>query len=155
MVKGNNKATAAGTLGKNKPAVVHENNHGNTKLANTGLEFNNTLGAHIVEENEGWFYEWADTYDELNDYYHIPTEENEPGSSHTFTGNNSIFKPIKTKHNGRLKTRLVSEVPTSTELDFCISERQKINTGRLKPIIKPFDRRWSYMLGLSFRGYLL
>ena len=25
------------------------------KLADTGLEPNNTLGAHIVEEKEGWF----------------------------------------------------------------------------------------------------
>ena len=25
------------------------------KLANTGLKSNNTLGAHIVQEKEGWF----------------------------------------------------------------------------------------------------
>ena len=78
-----------------------------------------------MEEKEGWFYGWADTYDEWNNYYHTPTEENEPGSSHTFTGDDSIFKLTKTKHNGRLKTRLVSEVATSIKPDFYIGERQK------------------------------
>ena len=56
MVEGSNKTTAASKLGKAKPVVVHENNHGNTKLADTGLKSNNILGAHIVEEKEGWFY---------------------------------------------------------------------------------------------------
>ena len=50
MVDGNNEATAASKLGKVKPVVVHENNHGNTKLTNTELKSNNILGAHIVEE---------------------------------------------------------------------------------------------------------
>ena len=57
VVEGNNEATTASKLGKTKPIDVHENNYGNTKLANTGLKSNNTLSAHIVEENEGWFYE--------------------------------------------------------------------------------------------------
>ena len=50
-----NEATAARKMGKAKPVVVHENNYGNTKLADTGLKFNNIFGAHIVEEKEGWF----------------------------------------------------------------------------------------------------
>ena len=43
VVEGNSEATAASKLGKVKPVVVHENNHGNTKLANTGLKSNNIL----------------------------------------------------------------------------------------------------------------
>ena len=112
-------------LGKAKPVVVHENNNGAMKLAEAGMEPNNTLGAHIMEEKEGWFYGWADKYDVWNDYSHTSTNENEPSSSHTFTGNNSIFKLTKTKHNGKSKTRIVSEVPTSIKSDFYIGERQK------------------------------
>ena len=100
-VESSNKATSVSKLGKAKPVVVHENNHGNTKLANTGLKSNNILGAHIVEEKEGLFYELADTYDEWNNYYDTPTEENEPGSSQMFMGDNSIFELTKTKHNWR------------------------------------------------------
>ena len=53
VVKGNNETTTVNKLGKVKPVVIHENNHGNTKLVNTGLKSNNILGAHIVEEKEG------------------------------------------------------------------------------------------------------
>ena len=125
MVKSSNKLTAKSTLGKAKPVVVHKNNHGNTKLANTKLKSKNILGAHIVEEKEGWFYRWADTYDEWNNYYYTLTGENEPGNLHTFTGNDSIFKLIKTKQNRRSKTGLVSEVPTSVKSDFYIAKHQK------------------------------
>ena len=62
-------------------------------------------------------------YDEWNGYYHTPAEEDELGSSHTFTGDNNIFKTFtgdngiftitKIKHTGILKTRLVSETSTS------------------------------------------
>ena len=78
----------------------NKNSHDNTALSDNELKSNNTIGAHILEEKEGWFYEWADTYDEWNNYYHTPTEENEPGSSHTFWGDNNIFKLTKIKHNG-------------------------------------------------------
>ena len=138
VVENNNKTTTVCKSGKTKPVVVHGNNDSAMKLADTGLKSNNTLGAHIVEEKEGWFYEWADNYDLWNDCSYTPTKENEPGSSHTFTGNDSIFKLTKTKHNGRSKTRLVSEVPTSVKSNFYIGEHQK-NMGRLKPIFKPFD----------------
>ena len=57
VVKGINEATVANKLGKTKPVVVHTINHGNMKLTDTELESNNTLGAHIVEEKEGWCYE--------------------------------------------------------------------------------------------------
>ena len=56
VVEDNNETTTVSKLGKTKPVVVHENNHGNTKLANTGLKSNNILGAQIVEEKEGWSY---------------------------------------------------------------------------------------------------
>ena len=63
VVENNNKTTAGSKLGKTKPVLVHENNDGNMKLANTGLKSNNTLSACIVEEKEVWFYECADKYD--------------------------------------------------------------------------------------------
>ena len=50
VIEGIIKATAARKLGKAKLVVVHENNRGNTKLTDTELESNNTLGAHIVEK---------------------------------------------------------------------------------------------------------
>ena len=112
-------------LGDNINNDDHTNHHDNSNLANNGLNSNNTIGAHIVEETEEWFCEWADTYDQWNDYYYIPTEENEPGRSHTFTGDNNIFELTKTKHNGKSKTRLVSEVSTSVKSDFYIGKRQK------------------------------
>ena len=53
MVKDNIKTTTVSKFGKAKPVVVHENNNGAMILADTGLKSNNTLGAHIVEENKG------------------------------------------------------------------------------------------------------
>ena len=70
-------------------------NHDETVPAKNVLEPNNTIGAQIVEGNKGSFYDWVDTYDEWNGYYHTPTEEDESGSSHTFMGDNNIFKTFK------------------------------------------------------------
>ena len=89
------------------------------------MKSNNTPGANIAAEKEGWIYKWADKYDVWNDYSHTSTNENEPSTSHTFTGNNSIFKLTKTKHNGKSKTRIVSEVPTSIKSNFYIGKHQK------------------------------
>ena len=75
------------------------------KLADSGLKSNNTLGAHIVEEKEGWFYGWADKYDVWNYYSYTPTKENESERSHTFTGNNSIFKLTKTNTQREIKNK--------------------------------------------------
>ena len=61
-------------LGDNNNDDENENSHNNTNPANNGFRSNNTIGAHILIEKEGWFYEWAATYDEWNDYYQIPTE---------------------------------------------------------------------------------
>ena len=58
-------------LGDNINDDDNKNSHDNTNLANNGLMSNNTIGAHILEEKEGWVYEWADMYDEWDDYYHI------------------------------------------------------------------------------------
>ena len=124
VVEDNNKTTTVSKLGKVKPVVVHGNNNGAMKLADTGLKSNNTLGAHIVEEKEGCFYKWADNYEVWNDYSYTPTKENEPRSSHRFTGDTSIFQLTKTKHNEKSKTRIVSEVPTSIKLNFYILKRQ-------------------------------
>ena len=78
-----------------------------------------------MEEKEEPFYKWVDTYDEWNGNYHTPTEENESGSSHTFTGDSDIFIITKIKHNGISKTRLISETSTSVNSDFYTGERQK------------------------------
>ena len=50
VIKGIVEVTAASKLGKAKPVVVHINNYSNTKLTDTELESNKTLGTHIVEE---------------------------------------------------------------------------------------------------------
>ena len=124
VVEDKNETTAVSNLEKAKPVFAHENNNCAMQLADTRLESNNTLGAHTVEEKEGWFYKWADKYDVWNDYSYTPTKDNEPGSSHTFTGDSSIFKLTKTKHNGKSKTRIVSKVPTSIKSNFYICKRQ-------------------------------
>ena len=105
---------------KAKPVIVHGNKNDTIQFTDTELKSNNTLGAHIVKEKEGWFYEWADNYDILNDYSYAPTKEDEPGSSHTFTADSSIFKLIKTKHNKKLKTKIVSKVPTYMDSVFTL-----------------------------------
>ena len=56
VVKDNNEMTAGSKLGKAKTVVVHENNNATMKIVDTGLKSNTTLGGHIVEEKEGWFY---------------------------------------------------------------------------------------------------
>ena len=95
---------------------------------NNVLKSNNTIGARIVEGKEESIYDWVDTYDEWNGYYHTPTEKDESGSSHTFTddnnisktftGDNDIFTITKIQHNGISKTRLVSETSTSMNSGF-------------------------------------
>ena len=38
VVEGNNETTSGSKLGKAKPVIVHENNNGAMKLANTGAK---------------------------------------------------------------------------------------------------------------------
>ena len=50
-------------------------------------------------------------------------EGDEIEGSHTFNADNSVFNFTKTKHNGKSKTRIVSEVPESNNrTDFYIGE---------------------------------
>ena len=125
IVENNDKTTKSSKLKKAKPVVAHENNKGAIKLAETRMESNNNLGAHIMEEKEGLLYGWADKYDVWNNYSHTSMNKNEPSSSHMFTGKNSMLKLTKTKHNGKSKARIVSEVPTSIKSDFYIGKLQK------------------------------
>ena len=46
------------------------------------------------------------------------------GGSHIFTGDTDDFDLTKTKHNGKSKTRIVSEVSTSNKSDFYINKHQ-------------------------------
>ena len=52
VVEGSNEMTTVIKLEKVEPVVVHENNDDGMKRADTGLESNNTVGAHVMEENE-------------------------------------------------------------------------------------------------------
>ena len=113
IVKDSNETTNENEMGELKPADVDENNNDGVKRANTGLKSNNILGAHALEENEEWFYQLTDKYDVWNNHSYTPTKGNELGGSHTFTGDTSVFKLIKTKHNRKSKTRIVSEVTIS------------------------------------------
>ena len=95
-------------LGDNIIDANNKNNHDNTNLAYTGLKSNNILGAHIVEEEKKrLFYGLADKYDEWNNYHHTPTEENKPGSSHTFTGADSFLKLTRPSTTGSQKQDLL------------------------------------------------
>ena len=44
--------------------------------------------------------------------------------SHTFTGDTDVFNLTKIKHNGKSKTKIVSEVSTSNTSDFYIGKHQ-------------------------------
>ena len=55
VVEDNSETTAVSKLGNVEPVVVHKNDNGAMKLANTGLKSNNTLGAHIVERKKDDF----------------------------------------------------------------------------------------------------
>ena len=118
-----NETTNGNEMGDLKPTAIDENNNNSVERANTVLEPNNILGAHILEEKEEWFYQWADNYDVWNNDSYTPTKSTEMRGSHTFIGDTGIFNLTKTKHNGKLKTRIVSEVSTSNKSNFYISKR--------------------------------
>ena len=87
-------------MGDSKPATIDGNNNDGVKRANTRLEHDNIPGAHVLEEKEEWFYQWADNYDVWNNHSYTPTKGNGLESLHTFTGDTGVFKLTKTKHNG-------------------------------------------------------
>ena len=107
-----------------KPSDVDEKNNGGVERTNTGLEPNNILCANILEKKEIQFYQWADNYDVWNNNSYTPTKGNEMRGYHSFTGDTSVFNSTKTKHNGKSKTRIVSEVSISNKSDFYINKRQ-------------------------------
>ena len=79
----------------------------------------------ILEEEEDGFYQWADNYDQWDNNPYTPVEGNEAGGSHTFNVDNDVFNVIKTKHNGKSRTRIVNEVTTSNiKSDFYIGKCQ-------------------------------
>ena len=55
LVEYNNKTTAASKLGKTKPVVVHENNNGNTKFVDTGLNPTAPLVPTLWKKREDGF----------------------------------------------------------------------------------------------------
>ena len=79
----------------------------------------------ILKEEEDGFYQWADNYDQWDNNPYTRMEENEMRVSHTFNVDNSVFNLTETKHNGKSKTRIVSEVCTSpNKSDVYIGKRQ-------------------------------
>ena len=107
-----------------KPTDVDKNNNNSVERANTVLEPNNILGARILEKKEEWFYQWANNYDVRHSDSYTSTKGVEVGGSHISTGDTDIFTLTKTKHNGKSKTRILSEVSTSNKSEFYISKRQ-------------------------------
>ena len=107
-----------------KSTAVDKNNNHSVERANTVLKPNNILGAHVLEKKEELFYQWTDNYDVWNSNSYSPTKGIEIGGSHTFTSNTDVINLTKTKHNGKSKTKIVSEVSTSNELNFYIGKRQ-------------------------------
>ena len=124
IVKDNNETTNGNEMGDLQPTAVDKNNKDSFERANTVLEADNILGAHVLEEKQEWFYQWADNYDVRNSDSHSTMNRIEMGGSHIFTSNIDVFNLIKTKHNGKSKTRIVGEVSTSNESDFYIGECQ-------------------------------
>ena len=111
-------------MGDLNPTTVGDDNNNSVEFANTVLKANNILGVHVMKEKEELFYQWADNYDVWNSDSYSPTKGIKMGGSHTFAGNTDVFNLTKTKHNGKSKTRIVSEVSTSNKLNFYIGERQ-------------------------------
>ena len=71
-----------------------------------------------LEEEDG-FHKWADNYDQSD------STRSKTGSSHTFNDYNHGFNLTKTKHSGKSKTRIVSEVSeSSNKPDFSIGKHQ-------------------------------
>ena len=124
IIEDSNKTTNENEMEDLKPTVVDENNNDSVERTNTILEPNNILGSHVLEEKEEWFYQWVDNYDVWNNDSYTPTKANEMRGSKTSIGGTGVFNLPNTKHNGKSKTRIVSEVSTSNKSDFNIGKRQ-------------------------------
>ena len=57
IVKDSNETTNGNEMGDLKPTAIDKNNNDSVERANTVLEPNNILGAHVLEEKEKWFYQ--------------------------------------------------------------------------------------------------
>ena len=88
------------------------------------METNNSLGAHVLEEKEEWFYQCANNYDVRNCDPYPPKKGIEMGGTHILTGDTDVVKLTNTKHNRKSKTRIVSEVSRSNKSDFYIRKRE-------------------------------
>ena len=98
-----------------------------TRKYDGGLEWVNIelVPNIILKEEEYGFYQWADKYDQWDNNPYTPVERNKTGGSHIFNVDNSVFNLTKTKHNRKLKTKIVSEVSTSNnKSDFYIGKCQ-------------------------------
>ena len=124
IVKDSNETSNKNKMGDLKPSTVDGNNNDSVKRANTDLEPDNTPGAHVLKEKKEWFYLLTDNYDVWNNKSYTPKKGYETRGSHIFTADTGFFYFTKTKHNGKLQTRIVSEVSTSNKSDFYIGERQ-------------------------------
>ena len=92
IVEDSNETTNENKMGELKPAAVDENNNDDVKQAKTGLEPNNILGAHVLEEKEEWFYQLADNYDVIYNSY-TPTKRNDMGT-HTYLPVTQVFSAL-------------------------------------------------------------
>ena len=73
----------------------------------------------LKEEGEDGFHKWADNYDQWD------STGSKTISSHTFNDANRVFNLTITKHNGKSKTKIVSEVyELSNKPNFYIDEHQ-------------------------------
>ena len=79
----------------------------------------------ILEEEKDSFYQWTDNYDQWDNTSYTPVDKDKTGGFHTLNIDNCVFNITKTKHNGKSKTSIVSEVSESNNKSgFYIGKRQ-------------------------------
>ena len=91
------------------------------------------------------FHQWADQYDQWDNTLYTPVDEDDVGGSNIFNVENHVFNITKIKQDRTSKTRAVSELSKSSNKSDFYGGTSIINTGRLKPIIKPFNSKWNYI----------
>ena len=107
-----------GYCDRSDPQFVAHKHIGGVEWINTEL-----VPDSVLKEKEEWFYQWADNYEVWDNNPYTPTKGYEMGGSHTFNDDTSVFNLTKTKHNGKSKTRVVSEASTSDKSNFYIGKR--------------------------------
>ena len=106
IVKDSNETTNGNEMGDLKPTAVDENNNDSVEHAITVLEANSILVAHVLEEKEKWFYQWADNYNVGNSDSYSFKKGIEMGGSHTFTGDTDVSTLPKPNITGSQKQKL-------------------------------------------------